>query len=241
MSGPEESARVYVGNLPDTCSSKDVEAEFEKFGKLTSCELKKNVGGTAFAFLEYEDPRDAHDAIKEKDGTEFLGKRLRVEIPFGAKEDGRGSRRRGPGPPRRGRYLVEVTGLPPSGSWQDLKDHMREAGECAHADVFRGGVGEVSFYTRSDMEYAIDKFDGSTFKSHEGEKNKDSCSRVEIKPQKSQQERVIPPTQTFTRKGTREEQAKPAQQGTKQRSQSRARAQTSFEVRLVRTPPMSRT
>ncbi|CDR95112.1 splicing factor, arginine/serine-rich 3, putative [Babesia bigemina] len=172
MGGAEESARVYVGNLPDTCSPKDVEAEFQKFGKLTSCELKKNVGGAAFAFLEFEDPRDARDAIKEKDGADFLGKRLRVETPFGSKDDGRGNRRRGPGPPRRGRYLIEVTGLPPSGSWQDLKDHMREAGECAHADVFRGGVGEVSFYSRSDMEYAIDKFDGSTFKSHEGEKAK---------------------------------------------------------------------
>ncbi|ORM40741.1 Serine/arginine-rich splicing factor 1B [Babesia sp. Xinjiang] len=172
MSGHEDSARVYIGNLPESCSQKDLEAEFEKFGKVVSCELKKNVGGTAFAFLEFEDPRDAHDAIKERDGSEFLGRRLRVETPFSTKDDHRSNRRRGPGPPRRGRYLVEVTGLPPTGSWQDLKDHMREAGECAHADVFRGGVGEVSFYSRSDMEYAIDKFDGSTFKSHEGEKSK---------------------------------------------------------------------
>ncbi|GBE61666.1 splicing factor [Babesia ovata] len=172
MGGTQESARIYVGNLPDTCSAKDVEAEFQKFGKVTNCEVKKNVGGSAFAFIEFEDARDARDAIKEKDGTDFLGKRLRVETPFASKEDGRGSRRRGPGPPRRGRYLVEVSGLPASGSWQDLKDHMREAGECAHADVFRGGIGEVSFYSRSDMEYAIDKFDGSTFKSHEGEKAK---------------------------------------------------------------------
>ncbi|GFE54586.1 splicing factor [Babesia ovis] len=172
MGGTEESTRVYVGNLPESCSQKDVEAEFEKFGKIVRCELKKNAGGSAFAFLEFEDARDAHDAIKERDGSEFEGRRLRVETPFSAKEEGRSSRRRVAGPPRRGRYLIEVTGLPPSGSWQDLKDHMREAGECAHADVFRGGVGEVSFYSRSDMEYAIDKFDGSTFKSHEGEKSK---------------------------------------------------------------------
>lgn len=172
MGRNEDSSRVYIGNLPDTCTQKEVEAEFEKFGKVISCELKKTVSGTAFAFLEFEDVRDAHDAIKEKDGAEFLGRRLRVETPFSAKDDPRITRRRGPAPPRRGRYVVEVTGLPPSGSWQDLKDHMREAGECAHADVFRGGVGEVSFYSRSDMEYAIDKFNGSTFKSHEGEKAK---------------------------------------------------------------------
>ncbi|KAK1442683.1 RNA recognition motif RRM containing protein [Babesia gibsoni] len=172
MGRNEDSSRVYIGNLPDTCTQKDIEDEFEKFGKIVSFELKKTVSGTAFAFLEFEDVRDAQDAIKEKDGAEVLGRRIRVETPFSAKDDSRGGRRRGPIPPRRGRYVVEVTGLPPSGSWQDLKDHMREAGECAHADVFRGGFGEVSFYSRSDMEYAIDKFNGSTFKSHEGEKSK---------------------------------------------------------------------
>nr|BAN66226.1 splicing factor, arginine/serine-rich 3, putative [Babesia bovis] len=172
MSREEESARVYVGNLPESCTQKDIEDEFGKFGKLISCDLKKNAGGSTFAFLEYEDARDAHDAIKDRDGSEYEGRRLRVETPFSAKDDGRPARRRGPGAPRRGRYIVEVSGLPPTGSWQDLKDHMREAGECAHADVFRGGVGEVSFYSRGDMEYAIDKFDGSTFKSHEGEKSK---------------------------------------------------------------------
>ncbi len=44
------------------------------------------------------------------------------------------SRNRGP-PSRRSNYRVLVTGLPPTGSWQDLKDHMREAGDVCYADV----------------------------------------------------------------------------------------------------------
>lgn len=32
-------------------------------------------------------------------------------------------------------YRVIVTGLPPSASWQDLKDHMRKAGEPTYTDV----------------------------------------------------------------------------------------------------------
>ena len=44
-------------------------------------------------------------------------------------------RSRGGPPSRRSSYRVMVSGLPPSGSWQDLKDHMREAGDVCYADV----------------------------------------------------------------------------------------------------------
>lgn len=33
---------------------------------------------------------------------------------------------------RRGEFRLTVHGLPSTGSWQDLKDHMREAGECIY-------------------------------------------------------------------------------------------------------------
>ena len=34
-------------------------------------------------------------------------------------------------------HRVIVTGLPTTGSWQDLKDHMREAGDVCYTDVFK--------------------------------------------------------------------------------------------------------
>lgn len=168
-------SRIYVGNLPPHVSAKELENEFRKYGTIVQCDVKKTVSGSAFAFIEFEDARDAADAIKEKDGSDFEGNRLRVEVPFNARENGRyygrGGRMMGRGQkPRRGKYVVEVSGLPISGSWQDLKDHLREAGECGHADVFKDGTGEVSFFNRADMLEAIEKFDGSTFRSHEGEK-----------------------------------------------------------------------
>lgn len=58
-------------------------------------------------------------------------------------------------------------GLPPSGSWQDLKDHMREAGDVCYADVYRDGTGLVEYEKREDMKYALKKLDGTKFKSHE--------------------------------------------------------------------------
>jgi len=74
------------------------------------------------------------------------------------------------GPPsRRSEHRVVVSGLPPSGSWQDLKDHMREAGDVCYADVNRDGTGVVEFVRKEDMTYAVRKLDNTKFRSHEGE------------------------------------------------------------------------
>lgn len=64
-------------------------------------------------------------------------------------------------------FYFALTGLPPSGSWQDLKDHMREAGDVCFADVYRDGTGVVEFLHKEDMRYAIKKLNDSRFKSHE--------------------------------------------------------------------------
>lgn len=83
----------------------------------------------------------------------------------GGGRDG-GNRNRGP-PTKRSQFRVLVSGLPPSGSWQDLKDHMREAGDVCFADVYKDGSGVVEFLRHEDMKYAIKKLDDSRFRSHE--------------------------------------------------------------------------
>jgi len=62
---------------------------------------------------------------------------------------------------------INILGLPASGSWQDLKDHMREAGDVCYADVYKDGSGVVEFLRYDDMKYAIRKLDDSRFRSHE--------------------------------------------------------------------------
>lgn len=126
---------------------------------------------------------DADDAVKARDGYDYDGYRLRVEFPRGGgpgsyrgnrNEGGGGGRgrdgggRSGRGPPtKRSQYRVQVTGLPASGSWQDLKDHMREAGDVCFADAYKDGTGVVEFLRLEDMKYAIKKLDDSRFRSHE--------------------------------------------------------------------------
>ncbi|KAF7282105.1 splicing factor 2 [Rhynchophorus ferrugineus] len=179
MSGGRNDCRIYVGNLPPDIRTKDIQDLFYKFGKVTFVDLK-NRRGPPFAFVEFEDPRDAEDAVHARDGYDYDGYRLRVEFPRGGGSGGsRGSGFRGGGggrgrgargaPARRSQYRVLVTGLPPTGSWQDLKDHMREAGDVCFADSFKDGSGVVEFLRYEDMKYAIKKLDDSRFRSHEGE------------------------------------------------------------------------
>ncbi|KAF2363530.1 RNA recognition motif domain [Trinorchestia longiramus] len=168
--------RIYVGNLPPDIRSKDIEDLFYKFGKIMFIDLK-NRKGPPFAFVEFEDPRDAEDAVRVRDSYDYDGYRLRVEFPRNRDPGGprggssaMGGRGRGRGPPaRRSQYRVCVTGLPPSGSWQDLKDHMREAGDVCYADVYKDGTGVVEFLRYEDMKNSIRKLDDSKFRSHEGE------------------------------------------------------------------------
>jgi len=63
--------------------------------------------------------------------------------------------------------MMCASGLPPTGSWQDLKDHMREAGDVCYADTYKDGTGMVEFLRYEDMKYAIKKLDDSRFRSHE--------------------------------------------------------------------------
>ena len=109
-----------------------------------------------------------------RDGYDYDGYKLRVEFPrgggfrgaTGAATYGESGRARGP-PARRSSFRVIVSGLPPTGSWQDLKDHMREAGDVCFSDVFKDGTGAVEYTRREDMQYAVKKLDDTRFKSHE--------------------------------------------------------------------------
>lgn len=58
-----------------------------------------------------------------------------------------------------------VTNLPQGTSWQDLKDHMRKAGDVVFTDVDRHGDGIVEFSNRSDMEHAVRKLDDTELKT----------------------------------------------------------------------------
>ncbi|OMO81907.1 hypothetical protein COLO4_23353 [Corchorus olitorius] len=168
------SRTLYVGNLPGDIREREVEDLFYKYGPIAHIDLKIPPRPPGYAFVEFEEARDAEDAIRGRDGYDFGGHRLRVELAHG----GRGrssldrhsshSGGRGRGPSRRSEYRVLVSGLPSSASWQDLKDHMRRAGDVCFSQVFRdnnGTTGIVDYTNYDDMKYAIKKLDDSEFRN----------------------------------------------------------------------------
>ncbi|KAJ7008301.1 Pre-mRNA-splicing factor SF2 [Populus alba x Populus x berolinensis] len=169
------SRTLYVGNLPGDIREKEVEDLFYKYGPVAHIDLKIPPRPPGYAFVEFEEARDAEDAIRGRDGYDFDGHRLRVELAHGGRGHSSsdrhssysGGRGRG-GASRRSEYRVVVTGLPSSASWQDLKDHMRRAGDVCFSQVFRDGSGTtgiVDYTNYEDMKYAIKKLDDSEFRN----------------------------------------------------------------------------
>ncbi|CAN6347138.1 unnamed protein product [Urochloa humidicola] len=164
---------IYVGNLPGDIREREVEDLFYKYGRIVEIDLKIPPRPPGFAFVEFEDSRDAEDAIYGRDGYNFDGNRLRVELAHG----GRGpsfdrsssySNAGRRGATRRSDYRVMVTGLPSSASWQDLKDHMRRAGDVCFSDVYREAgatIGIADYTNYEDMKHAIRKLDETEFRN----------------------------------------------------------------------------
>ena len=73
--------KVYVGGLTRNASREEIEKEFSRYGKITNVFVARNPPG--FAFVEFEDSRDASDAVKALDGRTICGVRARVELSHG--------------------------------------------------------------------------------------------------------------------------------------------------------------
>ncbi|XP_054263422.1 serine/arginine-rich splicing factor 7-like isoform X1 [Macrosteles quadrilineatus] len=124
--------KIYVGDLGSSASKQDLEEAFSYYGPIRNVWVARNPPG--FAFVEFEDPRDAEDAVRGLDGRTVCGRRVRVEMSNGARKSGY----RGP-PPRRSRPFHP-------------EDRCYECGERGHyaRDCTRyRGRGRRRSYSRS--------------------------------------------------------------------------------------------
>lgn len=156
-------SRVYVGGLPYGTTERDLERFFRGYGRMRDVLIKNGYG-----FVEFDDYRDADDAVYELNGKKLLGERVTVERARGtprgrdqwsSRSDHRSHERYGP--PTRTNHRLIVENLSSRISWQDLKDYMRQAGEVTYADAHKQhrNEGVVEFASYSDMKNAIDKLD----------------------------------------------------------------------------------
>jgi arginine/serine-rich splicing factor 1/9 len=161
-----------AGNCPEDVRERDVDELFAKFGRIRAIDIKRPPRPPPFVFVEFEDRRDAEDAARSRDGYDFYGARLRVELAKGRGGRDRDGGGRGAPPggarPSGAGHRVLVRNLPPSASWQDLKDFVRQAARPAFADVVKDrgdAYGVVEFESAADAEYAIRKLDDTEFRN----------------------------------------------------------------------------
>ncbi|KFM23328.1 Pre-mRNA-splicing factor SF2 [Auxenochlorella protothecoides] len=65
-SAADRGCLVYVGNLPDDIREREIEDLFAKYGRVRQVDLKTPARPPAFAFVEFEDGRDAQDAFRPR-------------------------------------------------------------------------------------------------------------------------------------------------------------------------------
>ncbi|KAL1006181.1 hypothetical protein UPYG_G00068920 [Umbra pygmaea] len=109
--GRSGDAKVYVGNLGTGAGKGELERAFGYYGPLRTVWIARNPPG--FAFVEFEDIRDAEDAVRGLDGKIISGSRVRVELSTGM--------------PRRSRYERA-----PTNRAFDPNDKCYECGERGH-------------------------------------------------------------------------------------------------------------
>ncbi|XP_033112783.1 serine/arginine-rich splicing factor 6-like [Anneissia japonica] len=231
-------SRIYIGRLNYQAREKDVERFFKGYGRIREINLKNG-----FGFVEFDDYRDADDAVYELNGRELCNDKVIIEHARGPgrRDDhhrggggggGGGGYSYGPprrsrggmdkyGPPVRTEFRVIVENLSSRVSWQDLKDYMRQAGEVTFADAHKQHKNEgiVEFATLSDMRNAISKLDDS-------EINGRRIRIVEDRPRKSHRSRSPSRSQSRSRSRSRSRHSR-----SKSRSKSRSRSRSKSRSR----------
>jgi len=155
------SRRLYLGRLSADARSEEVSKLFEGYGNIIDCRVM-----TGFGFVEFENAKDAEDAVTNFNGKPFMGQNIVVEFakesrprrePYdGDRNYGAPRSRRPPG------IRLIVSGISRDTSWQDLKDFGREAGSVSFADIDRDfrDQGILEYLSREDADRAVKDLDG---------------------------------------------------------------------------------
>lgn len=74
--------KLLVRNLARTTTEEELQSMFDSYGKVQSCTLvmdKKTGGSKGFGFVEMPSPGEAKAAMKNLNGKEVAGNKIRVK------------------------------------------------------------------------------------------------------------------------------------------------------------------
>lgn len=156
------NARVYVGNLSYDVTWQSLKDHMRAAGEVTRADVLTEPSGRSkgCGLVEYANAEDAQTAIAQLHDTELNGRKIFVRedrdptlpTPSGAARTVTHAHSAQPMNPKLGvSKSVYVGNLSWNVEWQDLKDHMRQAGEVVRAEVMKEpdgrskGCGIVEF------------------------------------------------------------------------------------------------
>lgn len=170
MTGSEkQDCRVYVGNLSWEVSWQDLKDHMRSAGDVSFAEVMTQPDGRSkgCGVVEYESSEDAKQAIETLNDSELKGRMIFVREDRETGRGGGGGEHRGGGHRGGSSTSVYVGNLAYETSWQDLKDHMRQAGNVDQANILQSdegrskGCGIVVYQNPRDASRAIRELQNS--------------------------------------------------------------------------------
>jgi len=161
--GGATNPRVYVGNLSWSVGWRDLKDHMKSAGDVLRADVLTGYDGRSkgCGVVEYGSVADAKKAVEELNNTELMGRQIFVredrETAAAGGGDEQGKR-------------VYVGNLSWDVAWQDLRDHMRTAGDVQYAEVMTDhdgrskGCGIVEFTTAEGAKEAIEKLTDTELK-----------------------------------------------------------------------------
>ncbi|CAI5441624.1 unnamed protein product [Caenorhabditis angaria] len=245
-------ARIYIGRISSRVSERDVEHFFRGYGQIRDILLKNG-----FGFVEFDDKRDAEDAVYDLNGKELNGERVILDYskPRGGGTGGRGGGRAGAyggryerprregtssryGRPYSTRHRLVVENLSSRISWQDLKDQIRKHGiEPTYAEAHkRPNEALMCFASSSDLRKCIDKCDGMELNGRKIKLVDDSSSARSRSNSRSRS----PPTRRRSRSASRSrspQERRKRDKKSRSRSNSRSRSRSGERSMFRKSSP----
>ncbi|MBN3293058.1 SRSF5 factor, partial [Polypterus senegalus] len=224
--------RIFIGRLSPHARERDVEKFFKGYGRIREINLKNG-----FGFVEFDDHRDADDAVYELNGKVLCSERVTVEHAKSRRGRGGGGAGGGSrfpprfnnyrqsrsgnsryGPPVRTEHRIIVENLSSRISWQDLKDMMRKVGEVTFVDAHRSNMNEgvVEFASRSDMKNAIDKLNGTELNGR----------KLKLSEDRKRQSRSRSRSRSYSRSRSRSRSRSKSRSRSRSQSRNRSRSRS---------------
>jgi len=134
---------VFVGNFEYETRQSELERLFAKYGRVERVDMK-----SGFAFVYFEDERDAEDAIRALDNFPFGHEKRRLSVEWARGE--RGRHRDGPRANQKPTKTLFVINFDPIRTRvQDIERHFEPYGKVVHVRI-RRNFAIVQFETQEE-------------------------------------------------------------------------------------------